>query len=100
MGHWDRSTVSILSGTRVRATKRVCGIWIIPPLPDVGQKILVEAGVYEDLLDLQATDEAVHVGVRLQEDVVVAAALGHGHHPVNRMLGGERRGGEETGVGA
>ena len=41
----------------------------------MGQKVLVKARVDEDLLDLQAADEAVHVGIRLQEDVVVATAL-------------------------
>ena len=63
-----------------------------PPLPDVGQEVLVKAGVDEDLLDLQAADEAVHVGVRLQEDVVVATTLRHGDHPVHRVLRGGGKG--------
>lgn len=52
----------------------------------MGQEVLREARLHEDVLHFLPAHEAVQVGVRLQEDVVVAAALRHGDHPVRRVL--------------
>lgn len=41
----------------------------------MGQEVLGETRLHEDFLDLVSADETVHVGVCLEKDVVVSAAL-------------------------
>lgn len=55
-------------------------------VPNMCKDILRESRVHKDLLYFLSTDKTIKVGICLQEDVVIAATLCHGNHPVQRML--------------
>ena len=54
-------------------------------LPNVGENVLRQSGLQEDVLDLHPRDEAVPVRVRLPEQRLEAQLLPRIHHPRDRL---------------
>lgn len=65
------------------------GTWV--SLPYVGQGILRQSRMHEDILHFIPADKTVQISVGLQEDIVIAPAVRHWDHPVQRMLRQRRR---------